>query len=114
MAWIFNPFTGSLDFVGQGASGSPPSGGEADTVTTIEQNFFVEIRQLTLVEATNKELTLVNNPAANNKVTFDLIGGPPQSDPDDFEVTGDLVSWNGKTLETVLEAGDKIRLIYII
>jgi hypothetical protein len=111
MAWIFNPFTGSLDFVGQGGSGG---GGEADTVSTIEQNFFIEIRTLTTSEATNKELTLANPPAANNKVTFDLVGGTPQSDPDDFVVVGDTISWDGKTLETVLETGDRIRLIYII
>lgn len=109
MAFVYNPFTGTLDTAGLGTSG-----GEADTVTTIEQNFFIEIRELTLAEETSKSLQLTQTPAANNKVTFDLIGGPPQADPDDFAVTGDIVSWNGKTLETVLAEGDKIRLIYII
>lgn len=111
MPWVFNPFTGSLDFVRKPSSGG---GGEADTVKTIEDNFFIEIRDVTVAEATAKELTLTQTPAASSKVTFDLIGGPPQADPDDFEVTGAVVSWNGKTLETVIETGDKIRLIYII
>ena len=110
MAFSYNPFTGTLDKVG--ASGG--TGGESDTVATIEQNFFIEIRELTLAEETSKSLQLTHTPAGDDKVTFDLIGGTPQSDPDDFIVTGDVVSWNGKTLETVLEEGDKIRLIYII
>lgn len=86
----------------------PPS----STVSSIDNAYIVEVRILTLAEATAKEITLTQTPTDPAKVTLDLIGGTSQQVGQDFSVSGDVLSWNGLALETVLEEGDKLRIIY--
>lgn len=87
---------------------------KAQRVVTIDNNYAVEIVTLTATEALNKQIQLQLPPTDVNKVTLDLIGGTSQVFGVDFNVSGDILSWNGFSLETVLTAGDKIRLIYVI
>ena len=101
--YTWNPFTGRLDRVGgSGGGGSVPDG------------YIVEHRDLTMAEATNKELTLANTPPDGTKVSLDIVSGVPQQYGTDYTVTGDTLSWNGLGLDVTLEEGDKVRIIYPI
>lgn len=74
----------------------------------------VEYREITALEATNMELTLADTPTNPNNVKVDALCGPAQELGFDFEVLGNIISWNGKALETVLEEGHKLRIEYFI
>lgn len=106
MSFRYNPIEGTLDLVGAGSGGGPPS--------SIDDNVFVELRTLTNAEATNRELTLTATPTDATKVILDIVGGTPQVPGDDFQVTGAILSWNGLALETILEENDNIRITYFI
>lgn len=84
----------------------------ASSVASIENAYFVEVRILTAGEATAKQLTLLSIPPAVDKVTLDLVGGTSQQYGLDFTISGDVLSWDGLALETVLTEGDKLRIIY--
>lgn len=61
---------------------------------------------------TNKEFTLPSTPAVSTKVMLDLIGGSAQVYGTDFTVSGDVLSWNGLTLESELTEGSILRYNY--
>lgn len=82
------------------------------TPTTITNAYVVDVRELTVGEATAKELTLPSIPTDPTKVTLDLIGGTSQQIGLDFNVVGDVLTWDGFALETNLDTGDKLRIIY--
>jgi hypothetical protein len=84
----------------------------ASSVASIENAYFVEVRILTAGEATAKEITLGGIPPVVEKVTLDLVGGTSQQYGLDFTVSGQVLSWDGLALETVLTEGDKLRIIY--
>ncbi len=81
-------------------------------VTSIDNAYIVEVRTLTAGEAAAKEIILTNVPVNTTKVTLDLIGGTSQQIGLDFNVSGSVLTWDGFSLETVLETGDKLRIIY--
>lgn len=103
MPFKFNPTTGKLDLVGSGGSGPANS---------IASKYIVENRTLTTLEATNMQLTLDNTPPQNLKVSLDIVSGVTQEYGTDYIVNGNILSWSGLALETVLSAGDKLRIIY--
>ena len=103
-SFVFNPFTGNLDRVGTSSS-SPGS---------IDLSFFVDIFILTSAQIANKQVTLTTSPSDATKTILDGIGGVPQDYGIDFTVVGNVLSWNGLGLETILQVGEKIRVTYVI
>ena len=81
-------------------------------VTSIDNAYIVEVRTITAGEEAAKEIILTQVPVDINKVTLDVIGGTSQQIGLDFNVVGSVLTWNGFALETALEAGDKLRIIY--
>ena len=96
----------------QGPEG--PASTTAETVDSIEANWFVEYFTLNGTQATNKQVTLATTPVDAGEVTVDVTGGTSQVYGTDFTVTGNILSWNGYALETVLDTGDRIRVGYTI
>ena len=82
------------------------------TSPSIADNYVVDVRTLTALEDTNRQMQLTFTPSDPTKVTLDLIGGTSQVRGLDFDIIGDVLTWNGFSLETVLAAGDKIRIIF--
>ena len=81
---------------------------------SIDNNYFVEIFILNALQIANKQVQLANTPSDPLKVTIDAVGGTSQKNPEDFIVTGDIVDWDGRGLETILTVGETIRVIYIL
>jgi hypothetical protein len=84
----------------------------ASQVTSIDNAYIVEVRILSAGEASAQEIVLGKTPVDPQKVTLDLIGGTSQQFGLDFTISGATLSWAGLALETVLEEGDKLRIIY--
>lgn len=81
-------------------------------IVSISDNYVVEVRIITAGEESAKQLVLTEVPTDPEKVTLDLIGGTSQQKNLDFDVLGSILTWNGFALETVIEEGDKLRIIY--
>lgn len=75
---------------------------------------FIEHRTLTLQEEQNKKLILQNEASDLSKMIVDVAdGGGAQFIGTDFTVTnGTDLSWDGLSLDGLLKAGDRIRIIY--
>lgn len=86
----------------------------ADRVVTIEDNYIVEQIILTATDELNKNTSLSYLPASPEKVTLDVIGGTSQRRNFDYEVLGQVLNWDGFSLETSLSEGDELRAIYAI
>lgn len=82
--------------------------------SSIADNYIVEQITLTAQEALDMEAVLSFTPAGPEKVTLDVIGGTSQKQGLDYEVIGNKINWNGKSLETALEENDELRVIYAI
>lgn len=78
------------------------------------QDFFVEERVLNLSEATNQEITLEKSPKDPVLVLLDLPHGTTQRYDFDYSVSGQVLTWAGFALETLLEEGDILRIVYPI
>lgn len=98
MALKFNPFTGTFDLVGSNSG--------------IDEDVKQEYRTLTALEASNKEIVLLEAPTTPNKTQLDIIGGSSQEYSSDFIVVGNVLSWSGLQLDTTLNEGDRIRVQY--
>lgn len=83
-------------------------------VETIAGNFFVEPHTITLAESNAKEIQLLITPSKPLEVMVDVVGGSPQRSGVDFVVTGDILSWNGYGMETIIGTDDNIRVTYIL
>jgi hypothetical protein len=59
-------------------------------------------------DITNKYITLSTSPTTANKTRFYVEGGPEQIYGIDFTVSGNELSWNGLTLDGILESGDRV------
>lgn len=73
---------------------------------------IVEYRELTLLEAVQKELTLSSVPTDSSLVQMDVISGGPQQLNYDYSVIGSTLSWNGLALDGILSQGNKLRISY--
>jgi len=101
MPFKFNPLTGKLDLVGSSSA-------------NVSDNYIVEHKTITLAQANAKEIVLSNTPTDSTKVVLDIISGTPQENGFDFGVVGNVLTWDGFALETVMEENDKIRIIYTL
>ena len=101
-AVTYNPFTGTFDFTGD------------RNVTSIDSNFFVETIVISAAQAAAQAVVLTNTPGDVNKTILDIVSGTSQRFGVDFTVAGNVLSWAGFSLETVLAEGDVIRVTYVI
>lgn len=72
----------------------------------------VEYRTLSSDESLSKSLILFETPTDSELVQLDIISGGPQNYGTDYEVAGDLLSWDGLNLDGILSAGDRLRISY--
>lgn len=92
--------------------------GIADTAWTLEvtpsagTTPIVEYRTISVIEGVLKQVTLSNTPTDSALVQLDVISGGPQEYGFDYQVVGTVLSWNGKNLDGVLAAGNKLRIAY--
>lgn len=72
----------------------------------------VEFRTITGGEETAKELTLAETPLHANKVVVMFSGGTTQYYGDDYTVSGDVLSWSGTPMESLVTNGSKLVIVY--
>lgn len=77
-----------------------------------QQLFKTEFREITVGEATAKQLTLAELPLVAGEVVLSIKGGTTQYYSDDYVVSGNILSWNGLALDGVLASGDKLIIQY--
>lgn len=100
MAIKFNPLAGiGLDIAGTSA---PP----------VSATFRVENIVLLSGNETSKSVTLSLAPTDNAYTVLLVKDAPNQYYGDDFTVSGSTLSWAGRGLDGILQAGDKITVIY--
>jgi hypothetical protein len=106
--------TNDLSGIGGAGSGGITSGpgGTGITYTDVTTGFRVQTVQLTLLDITNKYITLATVPSAAGKVKMSIKGGFDSFYFDDFVIAGDQLSWAGTELDGVLENGDKLQITY--
>jgi hypothetical protein len=73
---------------------------------------FVEEFTLNSQQSIDQEVFLENIPTSPELVVFDIPSGTVQIKGFDFDVDGNRIYWSGLALETVLEQGDNILIIY--
>jgi len=80
----------------------------------ITQKSQRKVEQFTLnsVQASNKEVFLLEIPSNPDSVVLDIPSGTIQFNGFDFDVDGNRIYWDGFALQTVLELNDKIIIIY--
>jgi len=88
----------------------------ANTSRIISNNdgFYKEEATLDITSFTAKEVVLTNTPAKPEQLTVLPVSGTPQKYGTDFIVVGNRLNWNGRGLETLLEIGDTLVIIYSI
>ena len=67
---------------------------------------------LTAQQISNKEIILTITPSVPGAVTLVPEGGIPQVNGIDFEVSGNILSWEGLGLEGFLELGELLIIQY--
>jgi len=80
-------------------------------------NRQVEYFTLTSTDITNKYVTLGNTPTVANSVIMTVKGAPSQYYGDDYQMDGtntDRLTWDSLSLDGILEAGDKLAVVYQI
>lgn len=80
--------------------------------TSYDTQYRVEKFTLTPADITNKNVTIAQAPITSSKTRMQIIGGLEQDFGTDFTVSSNQISWNGLSLDGVLESGDKIIIIY--
>lgn len=86
----------------------------ARKVATIEENVVTEYITITATNVTDQEIELLKGPSNPSDVVLDIIGGSSQINGDDFYVQGNFIKYDSRPLETILEVGDAVRVIYYI
>jgi hypothetical protein len=71
-----------------------------------------EFRTITASEEASKSITLAGTPSTPSEVILFVVGGTVQFFNDDYTVIGNTLSWNGRGLDGLLSAGDKIVIKY--
>lgn len=100
LQYKFNPISGAFDLVDIFTPG--PGGGD----------YNVQKFTLTPTDITNKTVTLTQTPTVLALTRLIVITGLEQDYGTDFTVSGTTLSWNGLGLESLLESGDKLVIVY--
>lgn len=82
--------------------------------STIDNNYFVEIFNIGPAELSAGQVVLANTPTTPEKTLVTPSNGPDQKYNTDFIVTGNIVDWNGRGIETALSVGDTLIITYVI
>jgi hypothetical protein len=106
MGLVYDPIRGGLVRSSTASGGGPSPGG----------NYSVEKFTLTAGNITDKYVVLAAAPSTQSATRLIVIEGIEQDYAVDFEMTADdggqRLSWDGLGLESLLEAGDKIVVVY--
>jgi hypothetical protein len=77
-----------------------------------QAGYVVEIFTLIQADIDNKQITLSNAPVVPSSVKLLPQGGIEQIYGIDFDVTNNILQWNGLGLDNFLEVGDIITVTY--
>lgn len=77
-------------------------------------SYFKQEVTINSTQILNKEVILDSEPSFPEQVTVLPVSGTPQKYTTDFIVSANILSWNGRGLETILEIGDTLVIIYSI
>jgi len=96
--------TQNLFYGGDGVSmgGKPMGSGQSEK----------DVIQLTQQDILNKSVQLSKAPTFPSNVTLLPVGGIPQLNGVDFQVSGNVVSWNGLGLDNFLEEEEVLIIQY--
>jgi hypothetical protein len=72
----------------------------------------VDVVELTSPHVENKQIILSSAPADPTKAVVNFSGGCLQKYEVDFIITGDVLSWSGRGMETVASVGDTVTIQY--
>lgn len=70
-------------------------------------------KTLTLLDITSKSIILPNEPLGTNSAMIIPANGIPQLQGVDFNISGNLLSWDGFPYEQIAQEGDQIKIIYM-
>lgn len=105
-----------LSGIGGAGSGGIVSGpgGTGITITDVQNSFKVVYVTLTLTDIMNGWVTIPFPPANYSRVMVGFKGGLNVFLDDAYEMdtVNQRLSWSGKELDGILEAGDKLQLTY--
>lgn len=77
-------------------------------------DFQIEYRTVTPQEALDQKLTLVDTPRVESKTRLTFTNGTDQVYGVDYEVQTDELVWGGFAAETIIEAGDVLKIEYFL
>lgn len=83
-------------------------------LSTIVGLHRTELRVISSIEASNKTLSLLAIPSSPTETVVMTVGGTVQKYNIDYKVTGNELTWNGYGMETIIESGDMLVIIYIL
>lgn len=70
-------------------------------------------RTLTPLDISSKSVTLPNTPLATNSGMIIPANGIPQLQGVDFNITGNVLDWNGMPYELIAQSGDQVKIVYM-
>jgi hypothetical protein len=98
---------------GSGGISSGP-GGTGITITDVYTAYKVEYITVTLANTIAKEAPLGASPVSGGKTQVTMMEGVGLQIGVDYNIDtiGNLVQWNGLQLDGLIQAGDKLRVVY--
>lgn len=84
-----------------------------ELATAVDATYTSETFTLSAPEAAAQEVTLSETPILANKTILMVASAPSQFYGADFSVTGNVLSWAGLGLDSLLETGDQLTIMYI-
>lgn len=78
----------------------------------VQTSLVPQIVTLTQTDIDNKYITLNITPIVPESLTVSPVGGPEQLYGIDYEITGNILSWDGLGLDGILDNTDKLIIRY--
>lgn len=75
---------------------------------------YTEYHTLTATDISNKYVQLDRTPYAPSEVAMNIVKGSTQQYGVDYYVEGDLLKWDGMTLDGLLAENDEIRVVFSV
>jgi len=92
--------------------GNIGGGGSSSSSTDYNGDWITVDHTLILEEVTAKEFIIDPAPITPSEVTVDIVGGTPQEEGVDYQISGNKFQWGELGLDGILDVGDTVRLIY--
>lgn len=83
-----------------------------DLAIEAARGYNVEYVKISPEQAESKTIELAGTPTKPNRTLLDVIGGSAQRYAEDFSVTENILSWEGTTLESLLQENDELRIVW--